>query len=191
MRGRITVFGLFAGLAAAALAGLGFAAPNVPPIPAQRSEAAAIPVDVEVVLAVDVSYSMDPEEQALQREGYMAAVTSREFLQALRQGMHKLLVNAPPSGRDADVPAFPYASSRLAFHRLSSALAFEARGAPIHVWIACASRRRLVPVTPDPNAGSWADSCDAGGASDEDIETMARQVASLLDEQKAARRHAG
>jgi len=116
---------------------------------------------------------------------------SRALMPALRQGMHKLLVNAPPSGRDADVPAFPYASSRLAFHRLSSALAFEARGAPIHVWIACASRRRLVPVTPDPNAGSWADSCDAGGASDEDIETMARQVASLLDEQKAARRHAG
>ncbi len=43
----------------------------------------AIPVDVEVVLAVDVSYSMDPDEQALQREGYMAAITSREFLQAL------------------------------------------------------------------------------------------------------------
>jgi hypothetical protein len=45
-------------------------------------------VDVELVLAVDVSYSMDPDEQALQREGYMAAITSREFLQALKQGMH-------------------------------------------------------------------------------------------------------
>jgi hypothetical protein len=40
------------------------------------------------VLAVDVSYSMDPDEQALQREGYMTAITSREFLQALRQGSH-------------------------------------------------------------------------------------------------------
>ena len=30
----------------------------------------AIPVDVELVLAVDISYSMDPEEQRLQREGY-------------------------------------------------------------------------------------------------------------------------
>ena len=48
----------------------------------------AMPVDVELVLAVDVSYSMDPEEQALQREGYMAALTSREFLLALKQGMH-------------------------------------------------------------------------------------------------------
>jgi hypothetical protein len=87
MRGRIAVFGVFATVAAAAVAGFSFAAPNAPPILAQRSEAAT-PVDVEVVLAVDVSYSMDPEEQALQREGYMAAVTSREFLQALRQGMH-------------------------------------------------------------------------------------------------------
>jgi hypothetical protein len=87
MRGRIAVFGVFATVAAAAVAGFSFAAPNAPPIMAQRSEAAT-PVDVEVVLAVDVSYSMDPEEQALQREGYMAAVTSREFLQALRQGMH-------------------------------------------------------------------------------------------------------
>ena len=29
--------------------------------------ASAIPVDVELVIAVDVSYSMDPDEQALQR----------------------------------------------------------------------------------------------------------------------------
>ncbi len=47
----------------------------------------AIPVDVELVLAVfDVSYSMDPDEQALQREGYALALTSKEFMQALRQG---------------------------------------------------------------------------------------------------------
>jgi hypothetical protein len=53
---------------------------------AQGGTSAVTEVDVEVVLAVDVSYSMDPEEQALQREGYMAAITSREFLQALKQG---------------------------------------------------------------------------------------------------------
>src|SRR5215813_9391680 len=46
----------------------------------------AIPVDVELVIAVDVSYSMDPDEQALQREGYILALTSKEFLQAMRQG---------------------------------------------------------------------------------------------------------
>ncbi|HEY6022571.1 MAG TPA: DUF1194 domain-containing protein [Pseudolabrys sp.] len=57
--------------------------------PVQRladTRAGAVPVDVELVIAVDVSYSMDPDEQALQREGYVLALTSKEFLQALRQG---------------------------------------------------------------------------------------------------------
>jgi Protein of unknown function (DUF1194) len=48
----------------------------------------AVRVDVELVIAVDVSYSMDPEEQALQREGYVMALTSREFLRALREGVN-------------------------------------------------------------------------------------------------------
>jgi len=56
-------------------------------IVADNSPSAA-PVDVELVLAVDVSYSMDPEEQQLQRQGYMEALTSREFLQALRDGIN-------------------------------------------------------------------------------------------------------
>ncbi len=43
-------------------------------------------VDVELVLAVDVSYSMDLDELALQREGYAQAIVSREFLQALKSG---------------------------------------------------------------------------------------------------------
>jgi len=45
-------------------------------------------VDVELALAVDISFSMDPEEQELQREGYIHALTSREFLSALKQGIH-------------------------------------------------------------------------------------------------------
>jgi hypothetical protein len=59
--------------------------------PAKRGGAAQQPattVDVELVLAVDISYSMDPDELALQREGYMKALTSSEFLNALRQGIH-------------------------------------------------------------------------------------------------------
>ncbi|OYX68741.1 MAG: hypothetical protein B7Y95_19670 [Rhizobiales bacterium 32-66-11] len=48
--------------------------------------AADLPVDVQLVLAVDVSFSMDPEEQALQREGYADALVSAEFLDALRLG---------------------------------------------------------------------------------------------------------
>jgi len=43
-------------------------------------------VDIELVLAVDVSYSMDMDELAVQREGYAQAITSKEFLQALKAG---------------------------------------------------------------------------------------------------------
>ena len=71
------------GVAAAAFAIVAWAAPN--PRFADRSPN-AVAVDVELVIAVDVSYSMDPEEQALQREGYIQALTSREFLSALREG---------------------------------------------------------------------------------------------------------
>jgi hypothetical protein len=70
-------------LAAAALALAASAAPL--PRFADKSPG-AISVDVELVIAVDVSFSMDPEEQALQREGYVQALTSREFMQALREG---------------------------------------------------------------------------------------------------------
>lgn len=56
--------------------------------PAPPGKVATANVDVELVIAVDVSYSMDPDEQALQREGYMQGLTSPEFLDALRQGMH-------------------------------------------------------------------------------------------------------
>lgn len=55
---------------------------------AQAASPRDVEVDVELVLAVDVSYSMDVEEQALQREGYASALTSREFLDALRQGLN-------------------------------------------------------------------------------------------------------
>jgi hypothetical protein len=47
-----------------------------------------VDVDVELVLAVDVSYSMDPEEQRLQREGYIHALTSPEFLRAIASGAY-------------------------------------------------------------------------------------------------------
>jgi hypothetical protein len=72
-------------LAATALAAVSFAAPNPPRLFADKRPS-AIPVDVELVLAVDVSFSMDPDEQALQREGYIKALTSTEFLRALREG---------------------------------------------------------------------------------------------------------
>jgi hypothetical protein len=47
---------------------------------------AAPSVDIELILAVDVSYSMDMDELAIQREGYAQAIVSKEFLQALKTG---------------------------------------------------------------------------------------------------------
>ena len=77
-------------LAAAALAAiaLSMAADAAPTPRLADTSANAVPVDVELILAVDVSYSMDPEEQALQREGYVQALRSKEFLTALREGAH-------------------------------------------------------------------------------------------------------
>ena len=58
--------------------------------PGERPELAeqqtALSVDVELVIAVDVSYSMDLDELAVQREGYAQAIVSKEFLQALKTG---------------------------------------------------------------------------------------------------------
>jgi hypothetical protein len=61
----------------------GIAAPGSgSPVADAKDNAAA--VDVELVLAVDVSYSMDMDELAIQREGYAQAIVSKEFLQALK-----------------------------------------------------------------------------------------------------------
>jgi hypothetical protein len=86
----------FNGVMAAALVALGAAsvvggtaaAPTLRADFPGRAQPGAVAVDVELVLAVDVSYSMDPDEQALQREGYAQAIVSAEFLRALREGMH-------------------------------------------------------------------------------------------------------
>jgi hypothetical protein len=45
-----------------------------------------VAVDLELVIAVDVSYSMDVEEQQVQRKGYVAAFRSPEIVNALRGG---------------------------------------------------------------------------------------------------------
>ncbi len=49
--------------------------------------AASEPVDLELVLAVDVSGSVDPEEARLQRDGYVAALSDPDVIRAIRQGM--------------------------------------------------------------------------------------------------------
>ncbi|SOB96577.1 DUF1194 domain-containing protein [Stappia indica] len=53
-----------------------------------RAQAAGEPVDVALVLAIDVSRSMSREELAIQRRGYAEAIASREVLQAIDYGPH-------------------------------------------------------------------------------------------------------
>jgi len=49
---------------------------------------AAEPVDLELILAVDVSLSMSPGELEIQRRGYAAALTHDDVIQAIRDGVH-------------------------------------------------------------------------------------------------------
>jgi Protein of unknown function (DUF1194) len=89
-------------LVAGAMAGgdvAGIAAPNSTNPLADKDAASS--VDLELVLAVDVSYSMDMDELAIQREGYAQAIISKEFLQALKTG---------PTGKIA-VTYFEWAAS--------------------------------------------------------------------------------
>jgi hypothetical protein len=44
-------------------------------------------VDVELVLAVDTSRSMDYEEARIQREGYVSALKHKEFIDAVKTGL--------------------------------------------------------------------------------------------------------
>ncbi|MEL6678635.1 MAG: DUF1194 domain-containing protein [Pseudomonadota bacterium] len=50
--------------------------------------AVAEPVDVELVLAVDVSRSMDAEEQKVQRDGYVAAFRDPVVIREILSGLH-------------------------------------------------------------------------------------------------------
>jgi len=69
-------------LAGRGLAGLGLAAL------AAGDADARTPVDVELVLAVDMSQSMDAGEHELQRAGYLAALRHPDVLGAIRSGIY-------------------------------------------------------------------------------------------------------
>ena len=57
---------------------------------ALRSPAAGEPVgvDLQLVIAVDVSASMDESRRRVQREGYARAIRSAEVLAAIKSGPH-------------------------------------------------------------------------------------------------------
>lgn len=63
------------------------AAALLPRLGARAAEAPGEPVDVLLVMAVDVSRSVDEDEARLQREGYRSAVTDPAVMEAIRGGM--------------------------------------------------------------------------------------------------------
>jgi hypothetical protein len=56
--------------------------------------AQGLPVDLELILAVDCSGSVDEIEAQLQREGYIAALTSERVLNAIRSGENRRIAVA-------------------------------------------------------------------------------------------------
>jgi hypothetical protein len=51
------------------------------------AEAQKTPVDIELVLAIDVSGSVDPVEARMQRDGYYAALTNSKVVRAIESGV--------------------------------------------------------------------------------------------------------
>jgi hypothetical protein len=72
--------GLIAAVAAASLLG--------------SAQAQDTPVDLELVLAVDISGSIDPYEARQQREGYIAALADAEVVSAIRSNFHQRIAVA-------------------------------------------------------------------------------------------------
>jgi len=58
------------------------------------AQAAPMPVDLELILAVDVSGSVDAIEARLQREGYIAAMTSDTVMKAIKSGPYRRIALA-------------------------------------------------------------------------------------------------
>lgn len=97
------------------------------------AKSADIPVDVELVLAVDVSLSMDTFEQKMQLQGYVAAMHDRQVLRAIETGPHKRIavifvewggekfqnIKVPWTLIDGKAAAVSFAKA-LASHRLTA-----------------------------------------------------------------------
>ncbi len=77
-------------VAKSTIAAVAFASAAAIALPAHAASSVnydpAAEVDVELILAVDISQSMDDDEQKVQRKGYVSALTSPEVLEAIAIG---------------------------------------------------------------------------------------------------------
>jgi hypothetical protein len=69
------------------LAALAFVVAAAAALPVPAAIAGPVAVDLELVLAVDVSGSIDADEAQLQRRGYVDAITDPEVIRAIRSGV--------------------------------------------------------------------------------------------------------
>jgi len=88
-------------------------------------------VDLELVLAVDISHSMDREEQRLQREGYIAALRHRDIIRAIRTGPLGRIAVAYMEWGDEDYQAIVVPWRTIASRRDADAFARELLSRPI------------------------------------------------------------
>jgi len=128
------------------------------------------PVDLELVLAVDVSLAMDIEEQKYQRAGYVLALRSREVLDAIKLGEHGRIaltyvewagahyqrVAVPwrmiANGDDADAFAADLATEPITQARMTSISKAIAKAAALFDNNGFAGKRRVIDVSGDgPN----------------------------------------
>ena len=83
-RGWVWLTGVIGAAGIALAAWTAGAAPRFADVPGKAQ--GDIEVDVELIFAIDISYSMDYDELKLQRDGYVEALISQDFLSALKQG---------------------------------------------------------------------------------------------------------
>ena len=82
-----TIAGMLTRSALPVLAALALLAAALAPGRAAAWEMDGMEVDVELVLAVDVSLSVSPREMEIQRKGYAEAITSPEVMTAVQAGL--------------------------------------------------------------------------------------------------------
>ena len=129
--------------------------------PLAASARAAQAVDVALVLAADVSRSINDEEFALQRRGYAAAIANPTVLDAIRSGRHgaiavsfvewageaeqKTVVDWTLIGDAADARKFAAALSRTRRDPMSGARRSDRRSISPS---ACSARAASSPTAP-------------------------------------------
>lgn len=95
------------------------------------ARAANIPVDLELILAVDVSRSMDLDEQQLQRDGYVAGIAHPDVVSAIAQGLHGRIALTYVEWAGPSIQATVIGWRLIDGEASASAFAAELAGAPL------------------------------------------------------------